>query len=429
MLRRIALIGFDHIRAKDPPISLGIASISATLRARSIEHHVFTNNVSTSWGGHDTEALVESILQAGCTDALFGAFVWNEPYVQDAMAELRKRRSSAGLRIGVGGPQVSYAEKGTLEAYYPLADYFVRGYAEEAVTRLAQTAPSDPIHAIPGVHVAGRPDLGLQARCSLQEAPSPFLDGTIPVQGFLRWESQRGCPYQCSFCQHREPGVNTRVHKAGQDRIEAELALFRSSGVSDLAVLDPTFNTSQAHAAFVLSRLPKDARVSLQVRPERLSSAFLDAVADSPARVTLELGIQTTVPGELELIDRVKGADPYAIVAKLEEKLAMVRERGVSHEVSLIYALPRQTVDSFARSIEWCQRRVGKDARIKAFPLMLLRGTPLHARRRQLGLVEGLLPTEYAIENRLQTFIPHVVETPTMTREDWVKMWRMASGL
>jgi len=184
-----------------------------------------------------------------------------------------------------------------------------------------------------------------------------------------------------------------------------------------MAVLDPTFNTNQAHAEFVL-----------QARPETLTGKFLDAVAASPANITLELGIQTIIPEELKLIGgRIKGADPSKVVQKHEDKLALVIDRGISHEFSLMYALPRQTPSSFARSIEWCKAHTAQDTAIKAFPLMLLRGTLLHERKQELGLVEGLLPTKYAIQHRLQTFIPHVVATPTINRIEWAEMCTLSA--
>ena len=67
----------------------------------------------------------------------------------------------------------------------------------------------------------------------------------------MRWETTRGCPYSCSFCQHRDPASWrssnkswTKIQHAQRDRILAEIEWFVENGVKDVAVLDPTFNTT-----------------------------------------------------------------------------------------------------------------------------------------------------------------------------------------
>eukprot|EP00750_Incisomonas_marina_P026000 INCI5851.1.p2 GENE.INCI5851.1~~INCI5851.1.p2 ORF type:complete len:139 (-),score=6.27 INCI5851.1:225-641(-) len=65
-------------------------------------------------------------------------------------------------RIGIAGPQVSYVDvAGQLEQYYPLADMFVRGYAEEAIGAIARGETK-----CRGVHMAGAPDLVEQTTVS-----------------------------------------------------------------------------------------------------------------------------------------------------------------------------------------------------------------------------------------------------------------------
>lgn len=169
----------------------------------------------------------------------------------------------------------------------------------------------------------------------------------------------------------------------------------------------------------MLARVHRCA-LSLQTRPEKVTSAFLDAVQDSAADVTLECGVQTFEPRELQAIGRVKGANAEALARKVDEKLEMMRRRGVAFELSLIYGLPHQTLDSFKRSLD--RAHASGARRVDAHPLMLLRGTELHRRRSELGLVEGLdafRHVEGGAARRVQRFIPHVVATPAMSSNEW----------
>ena len=428
---RILLAGLEHLRPKDPRISLGVASIAANLARVGADFAVESVNVASENGSEpDLAPLLARALspdfnhKGACL--MLGAFVWNEPYIQHVLQVL-EREKFAG-KVAIGGPQVTYADKGTLEGHYPRADMFIRGYAEHAVAGLWAGEL-----AVPGVHYRGRRDAGMQAWASLDTLPSPHLEGWLPVGDFVRWETQRGCPYTCRFCQHRQPIFpdGSRVARAGEDRVADEIALFcASNATAELAVLDPTFNTDTDRAVHVLDQLKANGfagRLELQVRPERLTDRFLDAIERLGAEhVVLELGIQSTNVSELFAIERSRGTDPAALQTKVASKLGKVRERNMQAEVSLIFGLPGQTVASFAQSIADC-RAMLPEAKLVAFPLMLLRGTQLHADRARLGLVEGTV--DHPLTGRIQQFIPHVVESPTMTRADWTTMADMAAAL
>ena len=86
----------------------------------------------------------------------------------------------------------------------------------------------------------------------------------------------------------------------------------------------------------ILERLHK-CKVSVQIRPEKLNRTFLEAAANSQARVTLEMGVQTLNASEMSLIDRVKGADPEKVIAKVKDKLKLSEEfsSGVDREISV----------------------------------------------------------------------------------------------
>ena len=142
MLRRKIpiLISLDHIRPKDPRLSLGVASIISLLKHKKIEHNAHTYNIAEET---EVNPLARNILDTIWSqyndskyDLMFGGFVWNEPFLKTILKELKSYRYRG--RIVMAGPQVSYVEKGQLEKYYSEADVFIRGYAEQAVCELAE---------------------------------------------------------------------------------------------------------------------------------------------------------------------------------------------------------------------------------------------------------------------------------------------------
>ena len=386
--RRTILIDFYWMRDKDPRIPLGHASILTALRSQ-VGLDVRSIVVAVNSGCRNAEDIARAVLEETTNlapsqvDIAFGAYVWGEDLLQDVLRRIRHLGFRG--RIIVGGPQISYSGPG-LERIYPDADAFIRGYGEEALAALTTTAEMKP--RLPGVHWAGTPDLQTQAMVNLETLPSPWLTRTIPLEGqsFIRWETQRGCPFRCAFCQHREPGSRLRHRALGLSRIRSEIDLFCESKVDDIAVLDPIFNMAP-HAVEVLQHFAErdfTGRLSLQCRAEAITAAFVEAAA--ALNVCLEFGLQTIHAEEARAIRRNNQ------LQLVDDVLAQVRAFGLRHEVSLIFGLPHQSLASFEASVAWCLTR--EVPVIKAFPLLLLRGTALERDRGKWGLEDsgGAMP-------------------------------------
>jgi radical SAM superfamily enzyme YgiQ (UPF0313 family) len=400
----------DWTRDKDPRVPLGHASIVAVLRNAGVEVKAFSFAINRP--DFSEERILEAILEnargweAEQVDVGFGVYVWNDREVKRLLGALRRHGFQG--RIILGGPQISYAGGG-LEQLYPEADAFVRGYGEEAMVALAATSERIPFT---GVHWAGRVDLGLQAQARLEKLASPFLGGVIELSGgqrFIRWETQRGCPFRCSFCQHREAGSRLRRRDIPLERLVREMELFVRSGVEDIAVLDPLFNLGD-HALAVLDtfrRLEYRGRLSLQCHFSTLDDEFLEACEGLDVR--LEFGLQTIHEREARAVERVND------LGKVRAGISKLQARRIPFEVSIIFGLPEQTLESFRETIDFCLRQ-GVPT-LKAFPLMLLRGTALERERAKWGLVENDAP------------IPSVIRSHTFDEREWSRMEELAEAL
>ena len=170
-------------------------------------------------------------------------------------------------------------------------------------------------------------------------------------------------------------------------------------------------------------------KISLQCRFEMLTAEFIqlcsDLIADG-CQITLELGIQTANSNEAKAIRRGNQ------LTKILNNAKLLNAAKIPFEVSLIYGLPLQTVDSFKQSIEFSQSL--QPTRLVAWPLMLLRGTELYHQKELFDFKETLfgfdemnqLSTE---SNRLSLGIPHVVSSNSFTFKDWTRMNDLARRL
>lgn len=418
--RQIKLISLDWTRPKDPPLSLGHASIVANLLANSIDVK------ERSWSVNHPEFHVNDVLEFifssydANTDVAFGAFVWNEHHVQSILQSLKSHKFPG--RIILGGPQISYV-KANLEQFYPNADIFIRGYGEDALVQLLKSTEVFPL--IRGVHYANQPSLHTSAVADLNHLPSPFLSGLLPKQKFLRWETQRGCPFRCSFCQHRESDPSQKRRAFPVSRIQQEIEWMTSDNVvEDLAILDPTFNSGDQYMQILeqFASAKYRGKISLQCRIEMIKPEFLDLVEaiNQNGRVVLEFGLQTIHKHEQQIIQRPNN------LRKISSILADIQNRRIETEISLIFGLPGQTLQSFEESVSFCKEL--NVPTIHAFPLMLLRGTPLFEQKDSLQLVES---SDVKFEHipRIQQDIPHVISSPTFSYEDWLRMGEIAERL
>ena len=401
----VVLVSMDWLRPWDPPFGLGVASIASALRRAGARVRVVSDAVNRP--GFSRTAFFaevrEAVNRAG-PGALVGisAFVWCEQEVQDLLPTLASKAD-----VVLGGPQVSYAGPGELEPLYPGARYFVRGPGEAAAVALATGGAEN---GRLGLHISGAPDRFNHADFAPDRLSSPHLDGTTPIGRFVRWETQRGCQFSCSFCQH--PGARARLSRAqiSMDRLRRELAAFRGAGVERVNVLDPIFNTDTDRAVRLLDEFRltgPDARLSLQCRFEMVDKAFLDAAGRVDA--ILEFGLQTVHDDEARAVGRPNN------LGKVETVMADLNDRQIPYEVSLIYGLPLQTPGRFRKSVDWLLQRGAP--KIRAWPLMLLRGTPLYHQRDRWGYLES--------DDR----IPIAIESDSLSRDDHDEMVRIAEDL
>ena len=405
--RPVVLASLDWIRPGDPRTGLGIASIASSLRHAEVAVTIVGDAVNRP--GFSADAYISRVvdaLQCAGPNAICGiaAFVWNEPEVVRLIEEVR---ANTDATVVMGGPQVSYVGAGGLESLYPSADFFVRGHGESAMVALATGADLDGL----GVHPARTVDRGLRSDLDLGNLPSPHLDGTLPIGECVRWETQRGCPFACNFCQHREPGNRLKNRNLAEDRVLAEAHTFAAASVRRISVLDPIFHTKRDRAVRLLNEfrsLRLSAELSLQCRFELVDGAFLDAMAGLD--VVLEFGLQTIHADEGRAVNRPNKID------RAEAVIGDLHRRGIPFEVSLIYGLPLQTLDSFRRSVDWCLDQ--GVPRVRAWPLMLLRGTPLFEQRARWGFVESTGDR-----------IPIVLESHTFTQTEHGEMARIADEL
>lgn len=409
MKKHVFLVDLPFLRMKDPKVSLGHNLLLQSLKRDTyleVTSIIIDINRKKQDINMEIELLSQKVLEISqnriCYVAI-GVYIWADQVAKEIITQLRENGFEGNIILG--GPQISYTDE-NLDDLYPEASIFIRGYAEDALP-FAITFPGKPLA---GIQYRG--DLNSYEIALINEKEIPILskDDLMFSQNFMRWECGRGCIFKCNFCQHRNPGKQPNVQYFSWSKLKEEIYNICHSSVKDVAILDPIFNTNQKHAERILQEFifyQYTGKLSIQVRAELITDDFLNLV--EKLNIHLEFGLQTIHQKEMKAINRINNIECFKYV------ITDVIKRGISFEVSIIYGLPQQTLKSFEQTINWC-RNIGIK-NLKAFPLLLLRGTDLYHNRNKYG---------FKIENETSL---KVVESDTFFREEWEKMKILAEML
>lgn len=363
-----------HVRPGPQAVPLAAACLAACLpeaeRARASLLDLFVEQ--------SLDEMLERISSMPPRLLSLSLYNWNRRKALELCRQLKGRMP--GLFIVLGGPEACARPSEVLEEFG--ADALVRGEGEQSFAELVGLWRKGSPEACAGVLrlAEGRlRDGGPRPVAEDFDAlPSPWLTGVLAPAGGALWEISRGCPFACDFCfdARGERGVRP----IGQERLKRELELFAASGVSQVWILDSTFN-ARPEAAKNLLRLI--ARVAPHIHFHLEAKAeFLDAEMArllSRIRCSVQIGLQSLRPEVLQNVNR-----PFDR-ARFEEKLALLRKEGVSFGLDLIYGLPGDDFEGFCESLDGALRL--EPNQLDIFPLALLPGTALWKKAADFGIL------------------------------------------
>ena len=329
--------------------------------------------------GQEIAACANDILATGPAAVGFSLYVWNRAICQEMARELRIRKP--GITLFAGGPEAT-ADPGALLAEEAF-DFLIVGEGEQPFAdACAMLAKGESLTGIPGIATLGRNGLELAPSSPLPDLdviPSPWLSGALETSRYrgILWQLSRGCAFSCDFCfDSRDRNV---VRSFSLSRIEAELRHFVASGISQIFVLDSTFNKDKRRAKAILRLIRKIApriHFHFEVRSEfidlEMSQLFAEIIC------SLQIGLQSSDPMLLKDIGR--SFNPEDFIARV----GLLNRSGAVFGFDLIYGLPGDTFDGFGRSLDFALRLYPNHLDI--FPLAILPGTALAGRCGVLGL-------------------------------------------
>lgn len=256
----------------------------------------------------------------------------------------------------------------------------------------------------------------------LDRIPSPFLSNAIEMvdaNGEFRYdvalmESNRGCPYRCSFC-YWGGAVGQKVRSFSRTRLQEELDFFGFHRVPALVLCDANFGMLRQDAEFIEDLIrtrekygfPKALETSWAKNKTNLFYEIVDRMKEANLQSSFTLALQTLDDGTLQQMSRKNMK-----INDWEDLIEWLSDRGFDCYAELIWGAPGETYDSFLSGYDKLAERI---PRIATYPLLVLPNTTYHDHREDYGLI--------TVRGDRDDF-EYVLAHRTMTIEDNQRMHR-----
>lgn len=367
----------------------------------------------------------------------FSLYTWNERY---SLAVARRLKGvSPSTLIVVGGPSVP-RDDAALRSFLDehAVDLAVLGEGELAFAEILARleAGGDPLVSGAARLTHGRlvraDSRARLAGAAFAETASPYLDGTFDAlidDGELEapsacvFETNRGCPFSCSFCDWGQ-ATESRVNELPMERVLGELEWAARRGVQYVYLVDANFGIRRRdeditrHLGELKARLgaPGFCYFHLTKNARKRNLRTVELLQEAGIGSQVSLSMQDLNRDVLTAIRR-DNIDPDDALALREH----CHERGLPTTNELLLGLPKQTLGSVRETVTQALTPFASDS-FFLYPVRLLPNAPLTAEVAQQGLMTRrvpLLPRLIAEEHPEPEIEVLVVGSPTLPVADW----------
>ena len=335
----------------------------------------------------------------------FSCYLWNISYVEGLVREIPK--ILPGVKIWLGGPEVSYDAGETLQKY-PQVTGIIRGEGEETFAELmavyrGQSGGAHELLKIKGLTFRDGDGSIVETK------PRPVMDlSRVPfvyehIEDFqnriIYYESSRGCPFSCSYCLS---SVDKCLRFRDISLVERELQFFIDHEVPQVKFVDRTFNCRHDHAMAVWSYIKEHDRgitnFHFEVAADLLNDEETDLICSMrPGLIQLEIGVQSANERTISEIQRTMK------LAQVKERVLRIKESGNVHQhLDLIAGLPYEDYHSFARSFDLVYG-MGPEQLQLGF-LKVLKGSLMYERAEEYGLLYQERPPYEVLSTKWLTY-------------------------
>ena len=360
----------------------------------------------------------------------FSTYVWNRSYNNVLARELKK--ANKDILIVFGGPEPPIENPNFFEKF-PYIDICIKLEGEISFKRVLDNFHNNAGYDdIPGLLVNKNGitfDTGDSARIDdLDSIPSPYLTDVFKplMEKFpeVRWnatlESNRGCPYACTFCDWGSLTYN-KVKKFGLERVYAEFEWVGKNKCDFVSLTDANFGIFPERDSLIADKLievqktynnPKAYTISWAKNQKReVVEIVRKLIYEGGSKLGLNLSVQTMDENVLDIIKR-KNLDTN----KIEEVFELCEQYNIPLYTELILGLPGETLDSWKNNF-YRLFEAGNHTGITIYQAQLLENAEMNLSQRKMYKMEGRVVYDYLVGTYNEHELKEGVEVVISTRD------------
>jgi len=317
----------------------------------------------------------------------FSVYTWNAAEFLELMRSIKAL--CPGLLVVAGGPHVQKARD---YLFSEAIDIIVLGEGEATFAEFLDCAHRSEWKDVAGlayveqgelVTTAERPRFqDLDALPTALDAISLYDDEGKPYD-CIAYETSRGCPYKCAFCEWGTGAIGTKMLSFSVERIRADWNRIVEAGIKNIWLTDSNFGAlkQDVDKARVLCEikqrtgLPNSFATSWSKKHGPRSKEIVHLLHANNLLPHYHLALQTLTPLALELCHRENmAANKYEPIAR---EMAKAR---VPIACELIWGLVGDNLNDFERNLD---RLFAVFPTINIFGYTLLPGTEFYDKRQE----------------------------------------------
>ena len=364
----------------------------------------------------------------------FSCCVWNYEY-NKALAKKLKAAYPQCIVV-FGGHNVT--DSGYLLKDESSVDILVHGEGEEPFLELLKALLDSTLHIVP--NISYRDNFGNAVKTATKDypdianCPSPYLSGVYdslilnnPDVDFLGvLETNRGCPYSCSYCDWCTSKV---VRFFPMERVKAEIAWLSKNKIEYCFCADSNFGMFSRDLEIVdfLVEMKKSTGYPKVFRPCYAKNSDENVFQISKKLNSVEMDKGATLAYQTLSDEALINVNRKNLTLdKFANLLAKYNEAGIPSYSELILGLPGETYESFCSGL--CELlEAGQHNSISVYHCEMLVNSELAQKEyiKKHGIQVAKVPFNHIHSADKKEEIPEysylVVGTNTMSREMWVK--------
>lgn len=427
---KIGLVQFNNGFDNYLPYSIGLlqAFASKNLKNPSAFHFLIplTQRVPL-------EVAVEHLKEASIVG--FSCYVWNMQ-LNLALAQLLKL-SNPEIIIVFGGPHVPDHSKQLL-TQNPFIDLCCHGAGEIVFTEILNSFPHVYRHKTnnisyiskTGDYVKTSPsqrlkDLSLLPSPYLLDIFKPLMMATPEKVWLGLWETNRGCPFSCTFCDWGS-ATQSKVYSFDMDRLEKEMLWFADHRIPFVFVCDANFGILKRDielakmVCLVKEKFGFPQSMNFQNAKNVTERAYeiQKLLFNSQINKDVTLSLQSLHPATLKAVKRQNISTEF--YNELQRRFTKDK---IYTYTDMIIGLPGETYESFSKGVSTLINN-GQFQHIEFHNLTVLPNSEIaQDDYRKAYKIVSVISQNTHIQNRQNIFEEQetVIATNTMPKKDWIK--------